>query len=200
MADGGVDATVDQLPVSTGSFLLSGHIAFQIKTGDTFKPWQKASLKKELFGKGAVSKASLAESVRECLQTGGLYILICTGTDPVDSEARRAKAHLKEFFKKCGFPKARYEVWGQSHLIGLVQRFPSLALKVTGNAQLDFQTHATWGGQVEMRRPFTSGEAQQQFIESTRAELRRTDAAVHVRVRGEAGIGKTRLVLGDARS
>lgn len=200
VADGGVDARVDELPVPTGSFLSSGQIAFQIKTGDTFKPWQKASLRKELFGNGAISKASLAESVRECLKAGGLYILICTGTDPVDSEARRAKAHLKGFFKKCGFPKARYEVWGQNHLIGLLQRFPSLALKVTGNAQLDFQTHATWGGQVEMRRPFTSGTAQQQFLESTRAELRRADAAVHVRVRGEAGIGKTRLALEATRA
>jgi hypothetical protein len=51
-----------------------------------------------------------------------------------------------------------------------------------------------------MRRQFTSGETQQQFIESIRAQLRRSDTAVHVRVRGEAGIGKTRLVLEATRT
>jgi hypothetical protein len=198
--DGGVDASLDALTVPPGSFLSSGSIVFQFKTGQNFKPSRKADLRKELFGDGTVSKAALAESVRDCLQANGQYVLICTGTDPVATEAKRAQAHLKELFKKCGFPNARYKIWGQSHLIGLLQRFPSLALKVTGNAQLDFLTHATWAWQAEMRRQFTSGETQQRFIESIRTELRRADAAVHVRVRGEAGIGKTRLVLEATRT
>jgi hypothetical protein len=72
---------------------------------------------------------------------------------------------------------------------------PSLALKVTGNARADFQTHDAWAGQAEMRRALTIGTVQETFIESVRTELRRGDGPVHVRVRGEPGIGKTRLVL-----
>ena len=77
--DGGVDAFLDALVVPADSFLASGNIAFQIKTGDSFKPWRKADLRKELFGDEAVSKGVLAESVRDCLQADGQYVLICTG-------------------------------------------------------------------------------------------------------------------------
>jgi hypothetical protein len=102
--DGGVDAILDALVVPADSFLSSGSIAFQIKTGDSFKPWRKADLRKELFGDETVSKGALAESVRDGLQANGQYVLICTGTDPVATEAKQAIAHLKEFFKECGFP------------------------------------------------------------------------------------------------
>lgn len=194
--DGGVDASVaDATDHWPDSFLFGSLTVFQIKTGADFKPWRKAALKKELFGTKSPSNAALAESVRTCLETDGTYIIVCTGTDPVQSEAEQAQAHLEQMLRQAGFPEADVEVWGQNHLIGLLQRFPSLALKVTGNARADFQTHDAWAGQAEMRRALTIGTAQETFIESVRTELRRGDGPVHVRVRGEPGIGKTRLVL-----
>jgi len=194
--DGGVDASVaDATDSWPDSFLSGGLTVFQIKTGDTFKPWRKAALKKELFGTQSPSRATLAESVRTCLEADGAYIIVCTGTDPVQREAGQAQAYLEHLLSQAGFSGADVEVWGQSHLIGLLQRFPSLALKVTGNARVDFQTHDTWASQAEMRRTLTMGTPQETFIESVRAELRRGDRPVHVRVRGEPGIGKTRLVL-----
>ena len=76
-----------------------------------------------------------------------------------------------------------------------LERFPSLALKVNGNGGADFLTHDSWATQAEMRRAFNKGPKQDTFIESVSGELRRSDGPVHVRVRGEAGIGKTRLTL-----
>lgn len=194
--DGGVDASVaDPTDYWRDSFLFGGMTVFQIKTGNTFKPWRKADLKKELFGTKKPSRTALAESVRTCLEADGTYIVVCTGTDPVQREAEQAQAHLEQLLSQAGFPETDVEVWGQSHIIGLLQQFPSLALKVTGNARVDFQTHEAWASQAEMRRPLTTGAQQETFIESVRVELRRTDGPVHVRVRGEPGIGKTRLVL-----
>lgn len=40
-----------------------------------------------------------------------------------------------------------------------------------------------------------SGEAQENVIEGIRGELRRSDEPIHIRVVGEAGIGKTKIVL-----
>jgi len=48
--DGGIDAQLDwprELPTDT--FLRSGRIGFQIKTGTSFKPWQKKEISKELL-------------------------------------------------------------------------------------------------------------------------------------------------------
>ena len=51
-----------------------------------------------------------------------------------------------------------------------------------------------------MLRPFKTGESLEQVMERLRTELRRRDSAVHIRVRGEAGVGKTRLVLEGTRA
>lgn len=195
--DGGVDASIDASGITglNDSFLPEGRTAFQIKTGESFKPWQEAQIKQELFGTQAPAKEVLGDSVRACLETSGTYVLICTKTDPAQPQRADAIRHLQTFFGQCGYADAKVDVWGQSTLIGLVQRFPSLALKVNGNAATHFQTHGVWSSQVEMSRPFKAGAKQQQFIEALLAALRRSDRPVHVRVRGEAGIGKTRLVL-----
>ena len=46
-----------------------------------------------------------------------------------------------------------------------------------------------------MRKLFVAGEFQNRIIESIRAQLRQSDLGTHIRILGEAGIGKTRLVL-----
>lgn len=50
--DGGVDASIDtgDSAVLTSSFIPNARCAFQIKAGESFKPWQEADIRKELFG------------------------------------------------------------------------------------------------------------------------------------------------------
>src|SRR6266851_2325204 len=194
--DGGVDASVDSSGISnfSGSFLPEGRSAFQIKTGESFKPWQEAIIKTELFGEKSPSRDALGDSVRGCLDAGGVYVLVCTGTDPDEKEGRSAIENLQKFFGICGYQNAKVQVWGQFTLKGMLQTFPSLALDVNGNENVHFLTHAVWSSQAEMNRPFKAGARQQEFIHSLQATLRWSDRPVHVRVRGEAGIGKTRLV------
>lgn len=194
--DGGVDASVVPSSPDTlgGSFIQKGRSAFQIKTGTSFKPWQKSDIEKELFGDKPVSRESLGESVRACLDVAGIYVLVCTGTDPNEKERPEAVAHFLNFFRACGYPNARADVWGQSTLLGLLQVVPSLALGLNGNGGTNFATHAVWSNQAEMKRSLKTGLEQRQFLEVLRAELRSSDRPIHVRVRGEPGIGKTRLV------
>lgn len=198
--DGGIDASVDTDDIDVDkwvdSFIPEERTALQIKTGGSFKPWQKGDIKDELFGKKKdPSKENLGESVRSCLDAKGVYVVVCTGTDPTEEERLQTEGHLKEFFAQCGYPDAEFEVWGQSTLIGLLKPFPSLALKVNGNAKTHFQTHGVWSSQAEMSRPLKVGAKQVDFETAVQKELRRSDQPVHIRVRGEAGIGKTRLVL-----
>lgn len=198
--DGGIDASIDSDDIDVekrgDSFIRDERTAIQIKTGGSFKPWHNGDIKEELFGKGKdPSKENLGESVRSCLHAKGTYMLVCAGTDPNEQERLQAEGHLQEFFVQCGFPEADFELWGQSTLIGLLKPFPSLALQVNGNAKAHFQTHSVWSGQFEMSRPLKVGVRQQEFEGAAQKELRRDDQPIHIRVRGEAGIGKTRLVL-----
>ena len=194
--DGGVDASVIPATpgIPSGSFISEGRSAFQIKTGASFKPWQESEIKKELFGDKLPLRESLGENVRLCLDESGTYVLVCMGTDPNEKEWHEAIDHLLKFFNGCGYPTAKVNVWGQTTLIGLLEPFPSLALELNGHGGTNFATHAGWSNQAEMKRSFKTGPKQQEFVQALQAELRSAERPVHVRVRGEAGIGKTRLV------
>ena len=199
--DGGVDATVDaDLPAAGSDIIKPGRTCYQIKSGKAFKPWQKSVIRKELFGSNEVARQPLGEGIRACLDAGGTYVLVCTGIDLVDSEHRDARNHLNEYLRGCGYPNPQVEVWSQNNLIGFLQRFPSLALWVNRGGLLDFQTHGSWAQDASMHLPFVSGQAQEAAIAKIQSELRHAEDTVHVRVWGEPGIGKTRLVLESTRA
>ena len=200
--DGGVDATVDaDLPAAGSDIIKPGRTCYQIKSGQTFKPWQRPVIKKELFGSNEAARQHLGEGIRACLDASGTYVLVCTGIDLVDSQHRRVLKHLNEYLKEtCGYPNPQVEVWSQNNLIGFLQRFPSLALQVNGRGGTRFQTHQSWSLNADMRLEFVPGQAQEDLISQIRDDLRQNDDTVHVRVLGEPGIGKTRLVLEATRA
>ena len=200
--DGGVDATVNAEPSAAGSDIIKpGKNCYQIKSGQKFKPWQESVIKKELFGSGPPLRQNLGEGIRACLEVDGTYVLVCTGIDLVKSERDRALEYLNEYLEEiCDYQNPRVEVWSQINLIGFLQRFPSLSLQVNGRSDAQFQTHQSWSRNDDMRGEFVPGQAQDDLIAQIQNNLRRNDDTVHVRVLGEPGIGKTRLVLEATRA
>ena len=177
------------------SLARAGRTVFQLKTGD-FKPQQPAAIHNELFGpKVSTSKDELGDAVRECMDTEGSYVLVCTGTDLVASERSRAMGHLRTEFHKCGYSDPYVDVLSQNQLVAILQSLPSLSLKINGNGGGHFETYWRWADHDQMRLPFKPGEFQDSFMEGLVEKLREDETAVHIHVRGEAGIGKTRLVL-----
>ncbi len=195
--DGGIDATVEGNTSNLKSPLIRpGLTSYQIKANSEFKPWNDSDIRKELFGKGKVpSKENLGESIRACLDRKGTYILVCTKVDLAAPQQDKTVSLIKNYFSTCGYKSAKLDVWSQNKLIGLLQRFPSLSLKINQREGLRFQTHKGWSQQDDMKRSFKAGDQQRLFIANLQTELNRNDEAVHVRVIGEPGIGKTRLVL-----
>ena len=194
--DGGVDATVDDVQIAIGQGIIKqGKTSYQIKSGASFKPWQKSVIKKELFGTKTPELQNLGESIRACLDADGTYILVCTGIDPVEPDRQQIYSHIEEYLKQCGYSHPKVEVFTQSTLIGFLQSFPSLALSVNGRSYAEFQTHQSWLNNADMQVPFITADAQDELIEKIRSELREKVNTIHVRVLGEPGIGKTKLVL-----
>ena len=198
--DGGIDATVNDAQIDTGCGIIKqGKTSYQIKSGAA-EPWQPSFIEKELFRGATQDRQKLGESIRDCLDVDGTYVLVLTGIDLVESQRLSAIKNIKECLKKCDYPEAEVEVWSQNNLIGVLKFFPSLALKVTGNDAADFQTHDSWSKDGEMEVQFVPGESQSKLITNIQNELRRDDDTVHVRVLGEPGIGKTKLVLEATRT
>ena len=200
--DGGVDAAVDEVQIATGSRIIKpGKTSYQIKSGQSFSPWQKSEIQKELFGERTpLNKQNLGESIRACLDASGTYILVCTRIDLADSQRSDTLNHIKNHLKQCGYSNPKVDVWSQNNLISFLDSFPSLALWVTRRNYAKFQTHNSWSQDANMRFPFVSGQSQKELIANLQNELRRNDDTVHVRVLGEPGIGKTKLVLEATRT
>jgi len=121
---------------------------------------------------------------------------------PDRSDEQAVESKFKEVLSNVDrkYKDAKIEIWRQNQLIGFLRPFLSLALRLSYRSNLPFRTHKSWSQQAEMRSGFNAGKEQENFISSLQAGLREGTAAVHIRVYGEPGIGKTRLVLEATRT
>ena len=198
--DGGIDATVDTCSRALESDIIaSGKNCYQIRSGTGFKPWRDGDVRKELLKKGSPKdpeKKHLRESIKDCLDECGTYVLVCTGIDSlVPPNRKKAFNLIKDYLEKCGNPDAKVDVWPQNILIRFLKTFPALSLWVNGRDSAKFQTHDSWSRDANMQGQFISGESQDKLIESLRIDLRCDNNTNPVLVSGHPGIGKTRLVL-----
>ena len=195
VADGGIDARVDGNP-TTDSVLTKDLTYFQIKAGQAFKPWLTGALKEELFGKlTAIPKRSgLAPEIRECFSNRGRYVLVSFGHDLTPQQQSTAKKILARLLRDCGYRKPAVEVLGEGQLVGLFSLFPSLALGLLGKGNLAFLTVDEWKARADMIQALQLSDGQKGIIGQVRDALRGTQHK-HIRLIGEPGLGKTRLVL-----
>ena len=217
VADGGVDAAVEDYDGAILSGLIKkGLTCYQIKTGDSFKPWQEAEMKKELFGepkiikdpknpkaKGKkeksvpIEKDRLGNSVRNCLDKDGHYIIVCFGQDFVEQDRIKTITITKGFFKQCGYNNPQVEAWGWTEILGFVNTFPALKIKLRGLSDYNFKTHSNWSLDMNESYVFSSDFNFQSAL--IKENLQLNDRARHIRILGEAGSGKTRFILEATR-
>lgn len=195
VADGGIDANVDA-KVVRDSFLSMGVTSFQIKAGQSFTPWRKAHINKELFGKASNPQTLkyLAPGVRECLDAAGTYIVVVLGHDPTPQQLKSGERLLKDALKQCGYEKAKVGILGQTQLASMISSFPALLYRLQGLSDHYFFDYNTWKQRVDMQPALKVGQAQETFLESIRSCLQNSETP-HLRIIGEPGIGKTRLIL-----
>jgi hypothetical protein len=196
-ADGGIDAAIDSGVLSQADdLLLEGGTGYQIKAGKSAKPWQDSWLKEELFGgsKAEIKVENLGEDVLRRLKAGGRYVLVCFGCSPTPQQTALAREKVESYFARCGFPDAPVEIWGQDTLLGLISAFPSLGLEISGRSELKFQSHVSWAVDSEMGLAWQGGASRDALVEEIRDCLQGNEIR-HVRLIGEPGIGKTRLIL-----
>ncbi|MDQ5893012.1 MAG: hypothetical protein QG640_22, partial [Patescibacteria group bacterium] len=202
--DGGVDASVNgvasKLQEEGSGLIKEGLVSYQIKTG-RFEVQQESKIKEELFGRGKEpTKENLGSSIRKCLESDGTYVLVLFGEELSEEQFNNGLAIVTKLLQGCGYENPKLDIWCQSHLVGFTGIFPTLSLELAGFSNSQFQTHSSWAREHAMTLPLVLGEEQTTFIKNLQLELRKDDQANQVHICGEAGIGKTRLVLEATRT
>lgn len=193
--DGGIDAKVEQSPRLSG-LLSKGLTSYQIKTGTSFKPWQPSSLKKTLFGKtdAPPSKQLLGDEIQRCLEQNGTYVVVTFGHDLNPDQHTKTTMHLVELLSACGYSDPKIAVYGQGQLAGELDKYPSICLKLSGLDEGGFLPIEGWKTYAQMHHELELGDEQQELIKNIQNSLE-SSTIQHIRIIGEPGIGKTRLVL-----
>lgn len=194
IADGGIDAEI-RVPTGTeipsDCIFIPGLTGYQIKSGTSFKPWTESSIRKELLN----DRNELQPEVARLCQRGGNYTIISTGHDLTSEQRNDSRELIVETFAEVGVQMCenKVEVLGASQISEFAERYPGTASLLAPDPIQEGLTLDEWKLDSHMSNVFESSEEQSQMITQIR-EILHGDSK-HIRVLGEPGLGKTRIVL-----
>lgn len=191
--DGGIDAVVEADEVSGGTGLIQpGRTSYQVKAGEF--AFSSDSNVKELF---FTEKNNLKPRIKAALDAGNKIIVVLTKCDDPERTDGKFKEKCIEILNKHKYSceDINIEFVLPNQIVGFLHSFPSLALKITGRDNSKFFSLESWSRQAEMNKEYHKSDPLTTEIEHLREVIRANERAIHVRVRGEPGIGKTRFVL-----
>lgn len=194
VADGGVDAEINSPPahvVPTDGIFRSGITGFQIKSGTAFKPWTTGAIRNELLD----SKRKLYTEVDRLFRRQGRYTLLCTGHDLTPKQRSDSRDQIAAVLVEAGIKidEERIEVFGASQIAEFAARYPGVASLLMADPIQEAWVLEDWQRDAHMANAFEASPEQSQVIDQIRAGL--LGKSKHIRVLGEPGLGKTRIVL-----
>jgi len=216
VADGGIDASVDEDVIDFQEGLIKkGKTAYQIKAVEEYKPWQESTIIYEIFNKKGLKESELyafiqgenttstqrlellGESIKNCLDSDGTYILVAFKQEFQENQLINVRQNLVKYFKLCGYENPKVEVFGQSQLEGFINQFPPLVLRFKEQDYSDFRSHEYISNDRLLRKNFIIEDKNVEEIKKIREILFdfKQDMSSHIRIIGEAGVGKTKLAL-----
>lgn len=198
VTDGGIDAEVNPPPghvVAKDCIFRSRLTGFQIKSGTAFKPWTTGAIRSELLD----SKGKLHSEVDRLFRRHGCYTLLCTGHDLTPKQRSDSRHQLAAVLAEVGFELSedRVEVLGASQIAEFSERYPGVASLLMADPIQEAWVLEDWQRDAHMANAFEASPEQSQVIDRIRAGL--AGESKHIRVLGEPGLGKTRIVLESVR-
>ena len=190
--DGGVDFEVRDAPrESTCRLIKRGQTLYQVKSG-RFSP---SDVRGILFG----ANGSIRDPIRRCLEEGGTLAVILTAWGGSSAAASGLDGRFAEELRGAGVScKGSVNVWAPAKIVDMLGRYPHLALPLSPTHPEGLRTYNEWSISHDMSYDFKSGDDEDDFVRRLRGLLL-GDKPLHVRVTGEPGAGKTRMVLEAVR-
>lgn len=203
--DGGVDAevTCPIEPTGHNGVIRAGYTCYQVKTGD-FSASRKTDIKTILFRPSSKRKAKptpddLNDRVKECLDRNGTLVVVLFGSDAVDRTPDATAKTFREFLAHIDprYKSATIEIWRVNQMVNLISNVTGISLRLKGMGDIvPFAHDRSWmkdccnfeGGS------FLLSEGHRTAFDLIRSTIREKAAFRHIRLVGEAGCGKTRLV------
>jgi len=156
--------------------------------------------------RGKISGGDLNDGVRECLDQGGTFVVVIFGNDSPKPTVKDTEKALKKLIVDIDkkYKKVRVRVWRPNQISKLSMVAPGSALKIRGIRAPGNVHDLEWMGRSSgFEGEFLADSPQIEAIEQIRKAVANPKIGLtHVRVVGDPGIGKTRLVyeaLSDAR-
>jgi len=181
--DGGVDASVRG--ASASDYLPTGDSAWQFKRSG-FGP------------KACADEFAKAAWAHDFVRGGGSYVIVIAAALPDNLVERRRltiAAKAGELGLLATDDRNRVRVYDANALGRWASRFPSLAVsRLAGGPGSDAVDFETWAAGRTHTVTWTADAARDAAIAAIRSQVSST-GVVEIRVQGDSGIGKTRLVL-----
>lgn len=199
VADGGIDAEIDVPPdaqIPADCFFAAGLTGIQLKSGTSFRPWTNGSIRGELVN----SKGTLFPEVARLIERRGRYVVVCTGHDLTPQQRNDACEQIVTVLESLGVADYRnlVDVLGASQLSNFAERYPGIAAQLTYDSIQEAWVLDEWDRDAHMTSSFKPAPTQTELIDLIRAGIE--GDAKHIRVLGEPGLGKTRMVLEALRA
>lgn len=192
--DGGIDAEINipnDFTIPTDCFFQHGLTGFQIKSGTSFKPWTKSAIRSELLD----SKGQLYPEVDRLLSRRGRYVLLCTGYDLTPKQRNDSQNQIAFVFRDLGINgyENLIEVLGAAQIVEFAERYPGIASQLVADPIQEAWLLEEWERDAHLANSFETSPEQEQIIKQIRRGLH--GETKHIRILGEPGLGKTRIVL-----
>ena len=191
--DGGIDFEVRDAPrESAGGLIGRGRTLYQVRSG-------RLSPARGVRGILFKKDGTLGDPIRGCLEGGGTLAVVLAGWGGSGTAGSGLEDKLAEALRGMLPPAgARVQVWTPARIRGLLERHPHLALFANSWYPEGLRAHDAWSRLADMSHAFKPGGKEDEFVRRLRDRLL-GDKPLHLRVTGEPGSGKTRLVLEATR-
>jgi len=204
VADGGVDAEVNTNEINESlalGIVASGINRYQVKTGNfsisTKSQRKELLLKPSSRQKTRLTASDLHDRVRHCLENDGTLIFVFFGNDiPEKIDGANVKLFLNDLIEiNPAFKNAKIKIWKANIIAKLLGKFPAISLPIKGIRAPGFIHEIGYmKNQCHLMGDYLEPESHSAIIKEIRSKIHKRNGLTHIRILGEPGIGKTRLV------
>lgn len=204
--DGGIDAEIrGSVSAKRSGLLCQGKARYQIKAGD-FSISSEKDIKSLLLTPNSARKKlgpqDLKPRVKECFDDNGTFFALIFGNEIVDRKANAAEKKIREFLKnKIGkeYRNAKIKIIDANGLAAAFSCVPGLTFRIKEIEPVESFVHdrnwMEWYCDFDKLPTFLKSEGHQTAIDQIVSKSRIGGSFRHIRLVGEPGIGKTRLVF-----
>jgi len=190
VADGGLDAIIEDGKPSNEDIIPAGTVGFQVKSSDVSDCEDEVTT-----GNGVLQKR-----IADVLDADGTYILVVfeqlayANEKMGKNKLEKRKDEFEKVFSKFDYQDAKVRIYDSNKLVGFFNRFPGMVASIRGISHAIDYSH--WGREITNEiETFVSDTARDEYRDTIRELLRtKTNGLPVVRVTGPSGVGKTRLV------